>query len=41
MVEETTKNILEDPSIYEYDSMHDDIVEARKQVEEEKKKDVR
>ena len=40
MLKEASKNLLEDPDIYEYDSKVDDYKEARKMIEVEKKKNV-
>lgn len=37
MLKEANKHILEDPDIYEYDSLHDNIQQTRQIIAEQKK----
>lgn len=40
MLDETSKVVLEDPTIYSYDAHYDEINEKRKEVEQQKKQKV-
>lgn len=40
MLKETSNYLIEDPTIYEYDSLHDDMARVRKDLEQKKKQDV-
>ena len=40
MLQEASHYLMEDPTIYEYDSLHDSMTQIRKEVEASKRKDV-
>ncbi len=40
MLKETSNYLIEDPSVYEYDSLYDNMAQTRKEVEAMKKKNV-